>query len=302
MNKHAYLIMCHNNFYLLEKLLLLLDNKNNDIFLHIDKKVTKFDSAHFKNLLKYSKIYFVPRMNVIWASPTQIECELQLFKFASQTGKYSYYHLLSGVDLPLKSSEDIYTFFEEHSGKEFIGFCNNFDLTKIKQINLFNNMGRKNSLINSAKYLIRSLFIKIQVFFKYDYTKHFNLVIKKGANWVSLTEGCVKYIISQELLIKKMFKYSISGDEFYKQTLIWNSPFKEKIYNIADEYGTCMRLIDWNRGCPYTFRLEDLYILSNSDKLFARKFDEIIDKNIIDIIYNKLSKGENNEEKHINCS
>lgn len=302
MNKHAYLVMCHNNFYTLEKLLLLLDNERNDIFLHIDKKAKNFDMEKFKNLLKYSKVYFIPNMNVKWASPSQIKCELNLFKFALKTGKYSYYHLISGVDLPLKKVDDIHSFFEINKGKEFIGFCEVFDTTKIKQINLFNSMGRKNSIINSLKYLIRKLFIKFQIYLKYDYTKKFNMVIKKGTNWVSVTEDFVKYLISNESLIKKMFRYSISGDEFYKQTLIWNSSFRENIYNINNEYNGCMRLIDWNRGSPYTFRKKDFKLLTNSDKLFARKFDQNVDKSIIDMIYNKLGKGEKYEEKYINCS
>lgn len=39
MQKHAYLIMSHNDFYILEKLLRLLDDRRNDIYVHIDKKV-----------------------------------------------------------------------------------------------------------------------------------------------------------------------------------------------------------------------------------------------------------------------
>ena len=50
MNKHAYLIIAHNNFYILEKLILLIDDIRNDIYLHIDSKVKNFNFDHFKNL------------------------------------------------------------------------------------------------------------------------------------------------------------------------------------------------------------------------------------------------------------
>lgn len=36
--KHAYLIIAHTEFKLLENLISILDNPNNDIFVHIDKK------------------------------------------------------------------------------------------------------------------------------------------------------------------------------------------------------------------------------------------------------------------------
>ena len=47
MQKHAYLIMSHNDFYILEKLLRLLDDRRNDIYVHIDKKVKNFDFKYF---------------------------------------------------------------------------------------------------------------------------------------------------------------------------------------------------------------------------------------------------------------
>lgn len=52
----------------------------------------------------------------------------------------------------------------------------------------------------------------------------------------------------------------------------------------------CLRYIDWTRGNPYVWKIEDYNRLINSDYLFARKFDEKISKNIIDKIYNTLNK------------
>lgn len=42
-DKHAYLIMAHNEFDILEKQLRLLDDYRNDIYIHIDKKVKQFN-------------------------------------------------------------------------------------------------------------------------------------------------------------------------------------------------------------------------------------------------------------------
>ena len=38
--RHAYLIIAHADFELLENLLSVLDYEDNDIFIHIDKKVS----------------------------------------------------------------------------------------------------------------------------------------------------------------------------------------------------------------------------------------------------------------------
>lgn len=57
MKKHAYLIMAHNNWKILEKLLILLDDKRNDIYLHIDLKSDFIDfssKVHNANLFIFS--------------------------------------------------------------------------------------------------------------------------------------------------------------------------------------------------------------------------------------------------------
>lgn len=57
MDKHAYLIMAHDDLPLLKVLVRLLDNPSNDIYVHIDKKYaggvqtgTYWCSTLFKNL------------------------------------------------------------------------------------------------------------------------------------------------------------------------------------------------------------------------------------------------------------
>lgn len=36
--RHAYLIMAHSDFYLLQRLIQAIDNPDGDIFLHLDAK------------------------------------------------------------------------------------------------------------------------------------------------------------------------------------------------------------------------------------------------------------------------
>lgn len=55
--RHAYLIMAHNNFYILEKLLILLDDPRNDIYIHIDKKCQNLISHTIKACVKRQLLY-----------------------------------------------------------------------------------------------------------------------------------------------------------------------------------------------------------------------------------------------------
>ena len=97
MKKHAYLIMAHDNFYILEKLIQLIDYDLNDIYIHIDKKAKNFNFNYFRNLVNKSNIYFVKRFNVRWGGYSIVEAELELLNKAIK-GEYEYYHIISGVD------------------------------------------------------------------------------------------------------------------------------------------------------------------------------------------------------------
>lgn len=65
---HAYLIIAHNKFEQLKKLIKVLDDKRNDIFIHVDEKsFDKFCLDDIKKDLKYSEIYVIENpVNVIW--------------------------------------------------------------------------------------------------------------------------------------------------------------------------------------------------------------------------------------------
>lgn len=115
--KHAYLIMAHTQFEVLRVLLGLLDYGENDIYLHIDKKVKNIDTGCLYDLVKEAKLKILDnRVNVKWGTFSQIECELRLLEEATKK-KHSYYHLMSGVDLPLKSQKEIHAFFERSGGQ-----------------------------------------------------------------------------------------------------------------------------------------------------------------------------------------
>ena len=47
---------------------------------------------------------------------------------------------------------------------------------------------------------------------------------------------------------------------------------------------------------PYTWHKEDFGELVNSDFLFARKFDENVDSEIIDMIYDYIVGGSENDK------
>lgn len=133
-------------------------------------------------------------------------------------------------------------------------------------------------------YYAQLCLVRIQKLMHVDRTKNSGLKLYKGAQWFSITHEFAKYLISQKKVIYKYFGTAICADEVFVQTMIGNSRFKDCI---ADSY---MRCIDWKRGAPYTFTIEDYDMLMNSGMFFARKFDEHVDMEIVNKLYKTLSK------------
>ncbi len=292
--KHAYLVIAHNEPYILEKQLKLIDDERNDIYIHIDKKWKDFDFDYFKKIVKKSNLYFTPRLDVRWGTYMQIKCELSLLKMA-YSNKYAYYHLISGIDMPLKNQDEIHAFFNENKGCEFVHFdyydkVKDETIDRIRYYHLFTSKFRNNGIIARIYNSLHFHLIKFQKKLKINRCKDLN--IRKGANWFSITNDLASYIISNEKFIKRHFKYSYCSDELFVQTLVYNSKFYNNLYlKKDDDYMSIVRYIDWNRGEPYIFKSEDFDELINSKYLFARKFSTKTDKKIIDKLYNYI-KGE----------
>lgn len=287
MKKHAYLIMAHNQPDLLKKLVTLLDDERNDIYIHADVKMKNFQEDEYRKIVKSANIFFTERINIKWGSYSQIYCELLLLKKAIKT-EHSYYHLLSGVDLPIKSQNVIHEFFERYDGFEFVDedneIINEICLERIKYYHILNY--RKNRLSEMLKKSSMALQNRLGV---NRLKMHKDVHFQKGRNWFSITHEFAKYVVEKEKWIEQMFEKSFCADELFLQTLARNSKFAMKICNcITMPEVPDTRHIDWNRGYPYIFQDKDYEELKRVEALFARKFDLKVDQNIVERIYTDM--------------
>lgn len=113
--KHAFLIIAHNEYPVLEVLLSMLDDERNDIYLHIDKRATELFQQIKKVKMQKAGFYLIENpIKVYWGDISQVQVEYLLFETALSHGPYAYYHLLSGTDLPIKSQDYIHAFFQQN--------------------------------------------------------------------------------------------------------------------------------------------------------------------------------------------
>ncbi len=270
--RHAYLIIAHNEFDILNLLLEAIDDERNDIYIHFDAKLSSCPVCHIS---RAGLFILTERTNVHWGDVSVVEAEYKLFEVAHHHGGYSYYHLLSGVDMPLKSQDYIHHFMESHAGKEFIGYNSGKNSKEIERKvclwHLFPKSFRDGrGLVAFGKKVLRAVYIRLQILSGIQRNR--SVDFKKGTQWVSLTHRFVTYLLQQKESVMRIYSHTFCADEIFVQTVCWNSPFREHIYNRTDEGCGCMRMIGWKNNELVEWTDKDFDMLMDSDALFARKF------------------------------
>lgn len=286
--KHAYLIIAHNEFEILKRLLQAIDDERNDIYIHFDRKLKSYPVYH----TLYARLHILTeRIDVRWGDVSVVKAEYLLFENAYKHGGYSYYHLLSGVDMPLKSQDYIHHFFEKNMGQEFVGYYQG-DITgeidrKVRRWHLFPKSFKATyGLVSVGKKILRAGFIRLQQIVGLQRNK--TVSFKKGTQWVSLTADCIGYLLQQKKEVMRMYSHTFCADEIFVQTICWNSSFRDHIYDIKDEGRGCVRMIGWKDNRIKEWREGDFETLMNSEALFARKFSSkyicVVDKILKEVL------------------
>lgn len=293
-SKHAYCIIAHDDQFCLQALLKGIDDSSNDIFLLIDKKSHTIDEKKLK--VEKSNLYIIPeeiRIDIRWGGLSMVKAELLLFSYALKKGNYTFLHLLSGADLPLQPPRVIKKYFESlPKGSNVINFSEGENIRKNVEFKtryyhpfVENQKFRRDSnnwhfLQDATAKFIRkgSVFIQKLLHVRRNWK---DLKIKKGSQWISISNEFAHYLIKNSDFILNRFKGVICADEIFVHTMIFNSPFKETIIDPSKNTDPSDRYIDWQRGTPYTWRNSDYNELIESKCLFARKFSSKTDKEII---------------------
>lgn len=278
MNKNCILILAHKNHNQIMRLINHLKT-DFDLYVHIDKRnklnIKSFDNV---NVYKEFKTYH-GGVSLVIATLFLIE---EAYK-----NNYDRYIFISGQDVPLKTNKEIINFFDANKNKEYISYesINNSEAMYKEMSFRLNsyNFGKLYRLIFHRN--IRELLSNFPLI-KRTTPKN----IYYGSQWWNLTNNAIKYILDytkQNPNFLKRFNYTWGSDEFYFQSILLNSEFKDNCIN------DCLRYLIWGVGTPINFTIKDYDDIKNNinNNIFSRKFDENIDNDIIDKLYKDLENS-----------
>ena len=268
-HRYAYLIIAHNEFDVLKRLVAALDDVRNDIYVHIDKKVKP---SLPKLEAKKSKLYVLDkRIDVRWGQYSQIETEVLLLNTALENGPYDYYHLISGTHLPLKSQDEIHSFFDGMQGKNLFSNLRETshhyqEILKVHRVNLFlRNYSSPNKFKAAVSQLFWKAFIAIQRVIGISINN--DIKFYWANNWCSLTEPAVEYLVTEKEAIRRRYRWSFCGDEFFVPTELMLSDMASTAVS-SDKllYGAI------GRSNASVLIMDDFDNIISSGCLFGRKF------------------------------
>jgi hypothetical protein len=282
--KIAHLILTHKNPAQLERLLTSLEHPNFDFYIHLDRK-TPFQP--FEYLAARPDTTFIQnRAPVYWADFGTIQATLNGFHEILPTGRYDYINVISGQDFPLKTAAYIYNYIAERKGTEFIT-CESIEGSwkqAAKRVQTY-------SLINwrfPGRFRLEKL-----VNFVLPTPRKFPIPghrIVGRANWFTLTPDAIRYalgFLDQHPELIRFYRLCWGADEFVFSTILYNSPFREKIVDN-------LVYVDWpeqHQGHPRILLARDMSALKATGKLFGRKFDMDTDATVFQLLEDWLAAG-----------
>ena len=271
--KIAHVILIHQNPLQLRRLIQRLAHPDADFYIHVDLKT---DINPFLFLQGEHVKFIVNRVSVHWGAYSIVQATVNsLMEILKSVGNYDYINLLSGQDYPLKSTESIHNFFKNNPNKAFMHTLlveNEWQeaIPRLTKYHLSNyTFSGKYTLEKWINFLLPSRKMPN------------NLIAVGRSQWFSISSQHAEYVVSylhENKHVKRFFELTWGSDEFVFQTILFNSIHQKDMVNDN------LRYIDWsdNKVSPKTFTINDLPNLLNSERLFARKFSENIDCNIMD--------------------
>ncbi len=299
----AYIVLAHKYPDQLVRLIYKLDTEKTSFFIHVDKKTD--DETYYRmvrSLDNLPNVFFLKRTRVYWGHFGLLGATIQgLEEIFKRNVRFDYVVLLTGQCYPIMPNSCIEKTLEEGKPNSFMEYFalptarwqdedkDRGGLERIEywQVRLFGRTlrfpaeHRFSSKIASLLWSTLISLFPIKRRFPRGFTP-----FGGSAHWC-LSRDCADYInnfIKHNRAFVNFFKFAVLPEEIFFQTVILNSPFKDRVTN--DD----LRYIRWpeNSDHPLVLRKGDFEDIARSSGLFARKFDITVDAEVLDLIDQKL--------------
>lgn len=289
----AYIIQAHKYPAQLYRLISRLNDGASEFFIHIDKTA---EFSQFQTAKDFGQlVHFIERVDSKWGGFGCVQAGLNGLKAVKDSlKKFDRIILLSGQDYPIKSNEYINDFFKKSPHSVFVDY---FPIPNYKKWPGSDRGGW---------YRVDKYYIGLK-WYEFLCSKSMNLLSTyipflrrkipngmkpyTGSAWWSVDMYALNYILDYDAThpeYRAFHKYTFVPDELYIHMILANSTDEKLVKSMENNN---KRFLIWEKSDsphPNILRKTDLDAIMSSDHLFARKFDEKIDAEILDLIDSKI--------------
>lgn len=286
----AYIIMAHKNPGQLYRLIDRLNDGASEFFIHIDKTAA-FAPFEIVKELGTTIIHFVDRADSKWGGFGSVQASLNGLKAVKNSQKkFDRILLLSGQDYPIKSNQYINNFFSNSPHTVFIDY---FPIP---------NYLKWPGSDNGGLYRVYKYYFGLK-WYQLFCSKSLNLLstyipfLKRkipnemkpfaGSQWWSVDGYALDYILDYDEKhpeYRAFHQHTFVPDELYVQMIVANATDENLVKSIVNSNKRFIIWADEHAAHPNLLGKNDFEAILNSDDLFARKFDENADAEILDLI------------------
>jgi len=294
--KQAILIIAYKD---VEQLINIVRFFNDDFrfYIHI-KKSSKIAEEELLRLKGLKNVVLVSRKyEVKWGGFNLLQVILYLSQEALKDRNIEYIHLISGQDFPIKASNHFTEVLRRNKGKEFIEYVTPPSPQFLKRLSYYYFFDFIDSKKGKGNIRVFAL-IKLQKRLGLNRKKPVKVDLAVGSAWWTLSYECVRYVIDytkRNPSFLGRLKYTWCPEEFYFQSILLNSPYKENIVS------NNLRYIDWssrNGSHPAILDESDYDRVLRSPQLFARKIEQPVSNKLIQKLIN-MHQGAGVTEKNL---
>jgi hypothetical protein len=291
--KKAYIIVAHKNPGQLNRLVSRLNDNESEFYLHIDKKADIEQFLMIGNIGEM--VHFTERFDATWGGYGIIKPYLSALNDIKKSPvKFDRVILLSGQDYPIKSNADINEFFEKSPYSNFIDFGPIPNLDKwpghdrggLYRVDKY-YFGTK----WHEKFCSKSLNM-LSTYLPFLRRKIPNGMLPyTGQTWWNLDMQAVNYILdfhNNHPEYMDFHKNTFVADELFVHMIIANSKDQQLLQSIENSEKRFTIWHDVRDAHPKMLDKHDIDAIITSNDLFARKFDDNYDAEILDLIDNKI--------------
>lgn len=275
----AYLILVHRYPSQFKRLFKAIYHPSNHYLIHVDKRSGVELQTEIQNFLAgYPNASMLKSENALWGGFSLVNVELRGIKELLSMGlNWEFFINLSAQDFPLKSQKSIMEFLGLNKGKDFMKVA---DQGKVRP----DTLSRVENYVTESGDSIIDSPIQKRPFLN-------GVIPYIGNQWMILSRQFCEFVTHSPEVdrFKEFYRHTFIADEGFFQTVIMNTSYKGTIVN--DD----KRTIDWVpmgtiKLRPRDFTIKDAAHLMASPNLFARKFDENVDGNILSILEAHVSQ------------